>query len=147
MEKQELTEKMSSLLVMNELTIQIYDTAMSKVQDGEMQLQLEKFRSEHEHHVQQIKDWFQESGEKPVKPSKEFQNFMRVHLASITAAQGEAEALKAMHLSEAADNAEYGEAAKMKAPEQVTKMLKSHLRMEHKHLQAVEQKSPLMQLA
>ena len=144
MEMQEIATKMSTLLAMNQDTVQLYDTAINKVQDDNVKNQLQRFRSDHQHHAQEIQQWFQSSGQQQSRPPQEFQNFMQVHLADAQMARGQDEVMKVMHMGEAADNSEYAEATQAMVPQEVKQILQNHLQMEHRHLQAVEQWSPLM---
>lgn len=144
MEMQEIASKMSTLLEMNQDAITLYDTAIKKIEDDTIKNQLLRFRSDHQHHIQEIQQWFQTSGQQPKQPPEEFKNFMQVHLTDASQARGQDELMKVMHMGEAADNAEYAEAAEAIVPHDVKQMLQSHLEMEHRHLNAVAQLSPLV---
>lgn len=145
MEMQEITAKMSSFLALNQGAVKLYDEAISKVQDQTLKTQLQQFKNDHQHHVQELQGWFQQSGQQQMQPSQEFKNLDQVLLQSAKMAQGQDQVMQCMHLGEALVNAEYGEALKMQAPQEIKQVLQSQLQVEHAHLQAVEKFSPIMQ--
>lgn len=146
MDAAEITAKMSGLLKMNQGSVQVYDEAIGKIQDQQVKTQLQHFRDEHQHHVQEIQSWFTQSGQQQGMVSKEFQQLLQVTLAATRQAQSHDQVMQCMHIAEAFDNAEYGEAMLVRqAPQEFKQLVQSHLQMEHQHLHFVEQYSPLMQ--
>lgn len=144
MEMQEITAKMSAFHAMNQGATKAYDEAINKTQDQQIKNQLQQFRSDHQHHVQEIQQWFQQNGQQPTQPSKEFANFDQVLLQAVKTSQSQDQIMQCMHIAEAFVNGEYGEALQAQAPQEVKQVLQKHLQVEHAHLQAVEKWSPLM---
>lgn len=144
MEMQEIAQKLSSFHAMNQGAVKAYEEAESKIQDQNIKAQLDRFKRDHEHHVQEIAQWFQTSGQQQMQPSAEFKNFDQVVLQTFKAAQSQEQIMQCMHVAEAFVNAEYGECLQTILPQEVKQMLQQQLQIEHRHLQAVEEYSPLM---
>jgi rubrerythrin len=139
---------MSGLLRMNEDSVKLYDEAIQKVTDQQdIRNPLQQFRGDHQQHVQDIQNWFRQTGQRQMQPSEEAQNLAQTILEDARMARGRDEVLKAMTVGEAVDNAEYGEALQVTQDQQVKQILQDHLETEHKHWQFVEQYSPLKVMA
>jgi len=147
MQTQMYASKMSKFLALNQGAVKLYDECISKTQDMNIKNQLQQFRMDHQNHIQQIQQWFQQAGQQQMQPSTEFKNFDQVLLQTARIAQGQDDALKAMHVAEGFVNAEYGEATHESSmlPQDIKQVLQSQLQTEHAHLYAVERWSPLMQ--
>lgn len=138
MERAELIDQLNSLIKLDVDAVEAYGQAIKHIKYDDIRQQLTDFQDDHRDHISNLSAVVREFGGEPVKPSPDFKGYLIegfTALKSITSTKG---ALEAMETNEKLTNRKYEEAAAMKMPSHVQKIILHNLSQEQRHLHFIQ---------
>lgn len=137
MDISELVEKLKSLMVLDIDAISSYDTAISKLVDGDLRTEVISVREDHKRHVNSLEALIISLGGTPPERRTDIRGIFlggATILQSITGTEG---ALKALQSGEKLTNKDYGEAVTWTIASEIKAILEKNYHDEQRHLRFV----------
>jgi rubrerythrin len=113
-----------------------YEIALKNIDDVEVYNQIDKFRQDHERHIERLNNLIGKYGSEPQKKTPDFKGYLIEGMTALRSITGLEGALKAMETNEVMTNKKYREALEESPnlPEEVKNLLNENFTDEKRHL-------------
>ncbi len=139
MDKKEVANKLGSLMQLDIDAAHAYGQAIEEINIRSIRDTLEKYRGDHERHINDLSAMITKMGETPPSHSRDVKGFLIEGFTAIRSATGVEGALKAMKTNEELTNKRYAEAMGMDMPADAKALVERNYRDEQQHRSYVEQ--------
>lgn len=138
MEKDEMVEKLNSLIQLDVDAVHAYEQALGQIDDSVVHGQMSKYRDDHQRHIAELSHEVRSLGGKPPEYSPDFKGFLITgftYLRSVTGTEG---AMKAMHANEKLANRNYSDAVNWVLTKSAQTLIRKNFSDEKVHLEYIE---------
>ena len=144
MERQEVAEKLSSLMKLDQDAIQAYTRAIESVKHRDLRNSLRRFRADHEHHVQGYRTTIRTLGAEAPEATPDVRGVFLEGMTAIQSKMGEWGTLKACETGEKYVNYKYNQAANEDFPPDAKSMIEGNYADEKRHLSYIQERLQAM---
>jgi uncharacterized protein (TIGR02284 family) len=135
---EEVIKNINSLIQLDIDAIHAYRQAIEKCDVHQVKGQLDKFRQDHERHVQNLSECVTRLGGTPPEFKRDFKGFFLEGFTALRSVTGTVGALKAMKSNEMLTNQTYEKALSWNLPVDVRNVVSRNRDDEKRHLQYIE---------
>lgn len=135
-----MIKKLKNLIKLDIDAKNAYNQAIDHVDDPAISSAFQKFRDDHNRHVEEISKVVREYGGEPPKMSPDFKGYLIEGFTSLRSVSGTSGALKAMKTNEKMTNKKYSDAQNWDVPADVKEILQRNFQDEKNHLTFIEEK-------
>ena len=143
MNDQETARVLCSLRYADEQTVRMYDLAFPQFVDEPIAEQLQRFRDEHQRHVERIDALLKQYWQQEPEVSHEFMAMVQEHLRMVDRSTNPDDTVHFILLAELTTQAEYDQAAEGEVGSEVARVLREHHAEEQRHVEYLEQRVPV----
>lgn len=143
MNDQETAHTLDALLYVDQMTVRLYDEAIARV-DEETSATLQKFRDDHQKHVERLQQWSSQKGRQAEQPASDVTALVDEHARVMRASTGQDAAMEALLLAERTNAMLYSAAEDAQTGADIGKMLADFHFDEQRHVSYVEGRVPVL---
>lgn len=134
----DVIETLNELIQLDFDAIKAYEQALDRVDDDEVDSDLESFKADHERHIEDLSQLVRELGGVPKDVGRDLKGVMLEGLTALRSATGTLGALRAMRMNEKLTNRTYEKAVSLPMPSHARAVLAVNFEDERRHLLAIE---------
>lgn len=127
-------ELLNDLIQLDVDAVEAYGQAIKRMEYHDIQRRLADFQDDHKNHVQNLTAMVRQLGGNALTPTPDLKGYLLEAFTALRSMTGAKGALEAMLSNEKVTNRKYKEAATRDLPEEVLKLIETHLSQEVRHL-------------
>lgn len=139
MERQEVIDRLNSLIQLDVDAVEAYEQAIKHVKHDDIRMRLAEFQEDHRGHIQNLTAAVRRLDGQPVKESPDLRGYLLEGFTALRSISGTKGALEAMESNEKLTNRRYSEAVDLDLPDELRKLVRSNLADEQRHIQYIEE--------
>lgn len=139
MKNQEIIDHLTNLVQLDIDAILAYDHAIADIDEMRIRNNLERFRGDHERHVENLSRLIVTYGGRPPEFSRDFKGFIIEGMTAIMTKGGTRSTLLAMTSNEAITNARYRAATSLDFPPEIKETIQHNYRDEQHHIAFIKE--------
>lgn len=134
-----LIETLNDLIQLDYDAVKAYEQAIDRVDDPEVEDNLESFLLDHERHITDLAQLVRELGGAPKELGRDLKGFLLSGMTALRSTTGTLGALRAMRTNEKLTNHRYEKALAHDLPSHVRAVVAVNFEDERRHLRVIEQ--------
>jgi len=140
MERQEVVDRLSSLMKLDQDAVRAYTRAMENLKHRDLRDSLRRFCADHERHVEGYGSMIRGYGAEAPEPAADARGVFLEGMTAVQSKMGEWSALKACETGEKYVNYKYNQAASEDFPADVKSMIEGNYADEKRHLGYIQKR-------